>query len=964
MGGRMTRHAWNAGSRWLRWDPHVHAPGTLKNDQFNNDWDGYIRALETATPAVDALGITDYHTLRSYKEVRRRKASGALAGVSLLFANVELRLTVETRTGQAINLHLLICPDDPHHVERAEEYLSKLEFEYRKDLYSCTDESLRRLGRELRGEPQLADAAALEVGANQFKVNLDQLRSLAEKSSWFSRNVLVAVAAGNDGLAGLANDAAFKAVREELGRFADIIFSGQPADRKYWLGDHPNFEAEKQRPKPCLHGSDAHALERVLAPVNDRRCWIRGAASFESLRQTLLEPERRVHIGDSPPQGTNSADLIREVTIKGDAWGVSRTFTLNEGLVTIIGARGSGKTALADLVAAAAGAAEPEPGPASFVHKAGNLLHGTEVELLWGDGSTSRASFPPEWGAVEERRARYLSQQFVERLCAPDGLADTLVQELQRIVFEAIPEEDRQLCSDFDELRETLLAEPTAKRDADREAIRERTHAIATEFKLQQSLPQLRKDASEATRTRKGLEKEIAKIPVPGGDEKAKVHRESAEKLKQLTTAIQRAERRKTSLADVRADIQRQLRAANDSLASLRSRYSTLLDESTWEQLRLRVDPAGTTALEQAELASDAEVRRLRESGIATAPGAKLGIAELRAEVERAEKELGLDQANQKRRTELVGKLDRAKIEEARLAEVLANAEKATDRRKQAQAERLAAYQAVFEALDAEEKALSKLYAPLRTRLSNSERLRKLEFYVRRDVDVGEWANRGENLLDLRRSPFGRRGVLAEKATELLLEAWRAGSPEAARAAMLRFLDEHAAKASESLAQGVTPAEFGEWLFSTDHIRVRYGIRYEGVEIANLSPGTRGVVLLTLYLALDEWDTRPLIIDQPEENLDPRSVFSDLVPFFRKAAQRRQIIMVTHNANLVVNTDADQVVVADAVRASATTLPRFEYRSGGLEETKVAADVCDILEGGHDAFRKRAERYGHKGHRS
>ena len=87
-------------------------------------------------------------------------------------------------------------------------------------------------------------------------------------------------------------------------------------------------------------------------------------------------------------------------------------------------------------------------------------------------------------------------------------------------------------------------------------------------------------------------------------------------------------------------------------------------------------------------------------------------------------------------------------------------------------------------------------------------------------------------------------------------------------------------------------------LFSTDHIEVRYGIRYEGVDLAHLSPGARGVVLLTLYLALDEWDLRPLVIDQPEENLDPKSVYADLVPFFREAAKRRQIIMVTHNANL------------------------------------------------------------------
>jgi len=70
------------------------------------------------------------------------------------------------------------------------------------------------------------------------------------------------------------------------------------------------------------------------------------------------------------------------------------------------------------------------------------------------------------------------------------------------------------------------------------------------------------------------------------------------------------------------------------------------------------------------------------------------------------------------------------------------------------------------------------------------------------------------------------------------------------------------------------------------------------------------IVLLLLYLVLDQHDKRPLVIDQPEENLDPKSVFDELVPDFRAARARRQVIVVTHNANLVVNTDADQILVA------------------------------------------------------
>jgi energy-coupling factor transporter ATP-binding protein EcfA2 len=115
-------------------------------------------------------------------------------------------------------------------------------------------------------------------------------------------------------------------------------------------------------------------------------------------------------------------------------------------------------------------------------------------------------------------------------------------------------------------------------------------------------------------------------------------------------------------------------------------------------------------------------------------------------------------------------------------------------------------------------------------------------------------------------------------------------------------------------------------------------------------------VLLLLYLALDDSDDRPLIIDQPEENLDPKSVFDELVALFVAAKAKRQVIMVTHNANLVINTDADQIIVASAGPHPSGGLPPITYVSGGLESAEIRKAVCDILEGGEAAFRERARR--------
>jgi energy-coupling factor transporter ATP-binding protein EcfA2 len=111
-----------------------------------------------------------------------------------------------------------------------------------------------------------------------------------------------------------------------------------------------------------------------------------------------------------------------------------------------------------------------------------------------------------------------------------------------------------------------------------------------------------------------------------------------------------------------------------------------------------------------------------------------------------------------------------------------------------------------------------------------------------------------------------------------------------------------------------------------------------------------------LYLAIDKEDDRPLIIDQPEENLDPKSIFDELVPLFREVKSRRQIIIVTHNANLVVNTDPDQVIVANCGPHRIGLLPPISYESGGLENPSIRKHVCGILEGGEEAFKERAKR--------
>jgi len=127
-------------------------------------------------------------------------------------------------------------------------------------------------------------------------------------------------------------------------------------------------------------------------------------------------------------------------------------------------------------------------------------------------------------------------------------------------------------------------------------------------------------------------------------------------------------------------------------------------------------------------------------------------------------------------------------------------------------------------------------------------------------------------------------------------------------------------------------------------------IKFNDRILRDLSMGERAIVLLKVLLALDD---TPLFIDQPEEHLDNRYIYNELMPAFRSAKNNRQIIIATHNANLVVNTDAEQIIVASSDNGN------LSYHVGTLEDPDTSEMIKTLLEGGDDAFKKREQKYGY-----
>ena len=305
------------GSEWHRWEPHIHAPGTVLNNRFGatDPWDAYLTTLEGLTPKIEAIAVTDYYVTDTYEEVLKHKAAGRLPGVQLLFPNVELRLDVAAKSG-FVNIHLLVSPEDPEHLAEVKRILKRLQFHAHNDRFDCTRDELIKLGK-LADPTIIDDGAALRHGATQFKVNLDQLRKVIGESEWAKKNILIAVAGGaGDGTSGL-RQAADKTVRQEIEKFAHIIFSSSPAQREFWLGQRPGVTVEELRArydgcKPCLHGSDSHDQKSVGQPVDNRFSWIKGTLEFDTLRQACIVPEGRAYVGEQPPRSAMPSQVISQ----------------------------------------------------------------------------------------------------------------------------------------------------------------------------------------------------------------------------------------------------------------------------------------------------------------------------------------------------------------------------------------------------------------------------------------------------------------------------------------------------------------------------------------------------------------------------------------------------------------------------------------------------------------------------
>jgi hypothetical protein len=471
------------GSLWRRWDLHIHSPASALNNQFPNDatgspdWNLYITRLEQLAD-VHAVGITDYFSIDGYKKVLEYHRSGRLKNLSPILPNIELRLSNIVYTSQGenkpkrLNVHVLFSELlEPETIE--EHFLRQLPFIYlgrpqaQNEVWNASHQQIEDLGRRIKQEQTTFKGSDFSVGCTVVTVNINDVKELLEnRGSLFKDKYLIVLA--EEGLSLIKWEGQDHQVKKVLLQGSDALFTSNQETRKWALGlkdlSPDSFRAEFGSLKPCLHGSDAHSLDAIGRPDEKRYCWIKADTAFEGLKQILYEPAERVFIGEQPPNPKNDYQVIESVTItKAPDWFSGRPILLNADLVAVIGGRGSGKSALAELIAFAGGAEtfrESKSVEDSFVFKASKKsatnptpMTGSQIKLRWRSGDDPAVEMKENLRHdLGVEKVKYLPQKFVETICAPEN-TEKLEAEIERVIFQRIPKTDRRGASDLRELR-------------------------------------------------------------------------------------------------------------------------------------------------------------------------------------------------------------------------------------------------------------------------------------------------------------------------------------------------------------------------------------------------------------------------------------------------------------------------------------------------------------------------------
>lgn len=957
------------GSNWRKWDPHVHTPEShLNNKSLPKDWDEYVKGLFKAAIAKDiaALGITDYFTIDGYKKLRQEyldkpaKMQALFTADEiekikniLVFPNIEFRLNKFVGES-SINFHVLFAEDvSIQFIE--ENFLHDLDFVYEGNPQSPDEKwklklpNLTALGEKLRKEHEKFRDTNLYpndtyVGMMNAVVDDAQISEILKNaSSKFKGKYLMGVVADED-LSGIDWNSQDHQTRKVLIQKSDFLFSSNPKTRQWTLGRPPYAEGEKKfieefkTLKPCLHGSDAHDLKFVghpcihrgetghdcgtagSSPCELRNAWIKADTTFEGLKQLLYEPADRVVIQQDDPMPLKSKYSLARFRIAQSAIGTELSIAatdipLNAGLVAVTGGKGGGKTAFVDLIANSYADRCHTKDPNSFVRRIADQSPTIETAIDFKDGTSFKKEVC-DGSFFQDSDIVYVAQGELEKYIGDDSDLDVYVKEL---VFESPQIKDTVKSFEFEQLTEAVAETRSALGTKNQQIVglEQRTgKAIADAIEL---------ESKQKNAELKDIEERIKELEKAQSAEKIKLAQEKQKVISDLKAKKDDLTGLKTLLADAVTFVDADLGAFNERVSAINSVLAKLGVAET-------VSPIAYS--DKSKLTARAAL-------------VKTEISSIVKEIEEAQKELANFEAGVKDHTKLLDKKAELVAAIAAINAKAAQLKKDEQALATAVAERTELYKKLLETVIEQRKKYEEIIATFSSH--KADVLSDLNFGVRVQFDSERFLQTAEDVMDNRKVEVTGKNAPSIFADLSARMAEVIGGDETKIPAVVAEVERlnTAYKDKLKASKAISVADFYDFLYD-DYFSVTPTVQYKNTSLSKLSLGQKATVLIKIYLAQGD---KPIIIDSHDDHLDNEFIMDELVRAIRQAKTYRQVILASNNGNVVINSDAEQIIIANRDDGE------ISYISGSIENPEIRDRAIKVLEGGSDAFKQRQQKY-------
>ena len=953
------------GSIWRKWDLHVHTPASYDYKNLGVSDEDFINTFKQNN--ISAVAITDHHKIDVDRYFKLKEISKDIA----IFPGIELR----SELGGSESVHFIGIFSD-----------------------SLNQTELTSIWTRISGELKLTDSDIESKTDDKVYCSLEKSAKLIHELG----GIVTIHAGGKSNSIENINSRyeSFKnAIKTDIITLSvDILEVGKDEDTSDY---HSIVFPAIKKTLPIILASDNHDNREYQ---DSRYCWIKADPTFEGLKQIINEPSDRVFIGDEPKSLVRvrndktkyikslSYEKEEESALEEKWFDNCSDIPINSGLVAVIGNKGSGKSAIADTLGLLGDTSQNTHFSFLNENKFRNKKPGNnkakhfiaQLELESGDYLKKSLNASVESTAVE--KIKCIPQNYLEKICTDELEGSLFEDEVDNVIFSHVKQEERLNCTSLEELINIHTIGKKDEIELNRNIIESLNKQIAD---LDNKLHPSYKEKITNLLTEKEKEKlahEQSKpievvSPNNNGDENPLDNNELTNKqdeLKKINKKIDRLKNYKQIYFDY-YNRSKQLVEKVNNLDKQIKLFKTSFDAEAKDLgikfenvIKFQIDSNAIKILENNNWKDYSAISEyLNDNGV---------IASKKQTVEKEiiKIQAALDEPNRKYQEYLKNKQDWDK----KLNDIIGSKElhDTIEYYKQEiididgiptklsslKHDRLSKVESIYNLLIDLKQKNEELYKPVNDFIEHNP-LGGGKFcmdFVASIQCVGFEDNFFKHIAQNKRGSFygvedGKRmlkGIIDESGFDDLvslrafvdkIENNLAVDIRDGQNSEKRFL-------SDQIRTDSSVISFYDFLYKLEYLKPQCKLKWIGKELSELSPGERGTVLLIFYLIISK-DRMPLVIDQPEENLDNETVYNVLVPCIKEACKRRQVFIVTHNPNLAVVCDADQIIHCEMDKKD--NINNVTYTTGAIENPGINKALINILEGTRPAFDKRDEKY-------